>query len=95
MDKVFLRKLFYESIAVIIGLFISLYPAPMNLGQSAMWVLGLLAWAIINWMTNVIPDFVCIFVMCSGWVLLGIMSFPTAFGSFLAQQFGSSFLPWV
>lgn len=54
----------------------------MNLGQSAMWVLGLLAWAIINWMTNVIPDFVCIFVMCSGWVLLGIMSFPTAFGSF-------------
>lgn len=82
MDKIILRKLFYEAAAVVTGLFISLYPAPAGLGQPAMWVLGLLAWAIINWMTNIIPDFVCIFVMCSAWVLLGIMPFPTAFASF-------------
>ncbi len=44
--------------------------------------MGLLIWAIINWVTNVIPDFVCVFIMCCAWVLLGIVPFSTAFGSF-------------
>lgn len=76
------KKLLSEAAAVALGLAIGFCPAPEGLGQPAMWVLGLLAWAIVNWMTNAVPDFVCIFVMCSTWVLLGIMPFQSAFGSF-------------
>lgn len=76
------KKLLSEAAAVALGLAIGFCPAPEGLGQPAMWVLGLLSWAIVNWMTNAVPDFVCIFVMCSAWVLLGIMPFQSAFGSF-------------
>ncbi len=47
-----------------------------------MWTLGLLIWAIVNWVSNAIPDFVCIFIMCCTWVLMGIVPFTTAFNSF-------------
>ncbi len=76
------KKLLAEGTAIALGLAISLAPAPEGLGQSAMWVTGLLAWAIVNWMTNAVPDFVCIFVMCSAWTLLGIVPFNEAFASF-------------
>lgn len=76
------KKLLYEALAIAIGLAIAWLPPPEGLGQPAMWVLALLAWAIVNWMTNVVPDFVCVLVMCSAWVLLGIVPFPQAFGSF-------------
>lgn len=71
-----------EALAVAAGLSIACLPPPDGLGQPAMWVLGLLAWAIVNWMTNVVPDFVCVLVMCSAWVLLDILPFPAAFASF-------------
>ncbi len=63
-------------------LVIAFVPAPDGLQQNAMYIMGLLIWAIINWMTNVIPDFVCVFIMCCAWVLLDIVPFSTAFGSF-------------
>jgi len=76
------KKLIFEALAVAAGLVIAFLPAPSGLGQNAMWTMGLLVWAIINWVTNAIPDFVCVFIMCSTWVLLGIVPFETAFGSF-------------
>lgn len=76
------RKLLYEALAVAAGLVVCFVPAPEGLAQNAMWTMGLLVWAIINWVTGAIPDFVCIFIMCSAWVLLGIVPFETAFGSF-------------
>ena len=57
-----------------------------GLEQKAMWTMGLLIWTIINWMTNAIPDFVCIFIMCCTWVLLGIVPFTTAFRKFLRNH---------
>ena len=82
MTKATQKKLIAEAAAVAAGLCIALVPAPAGLQQNAMWTLGLLVWAIINWVTNAIPDFVCVFIMCSIWVLLGIVPFTTAFGSF-------------
>ena len=76
------KKLLCETFAVVVGLIIVLLPVPNGLEKEAMWTLALLAWAIINWMTNAIPDFVCIFIMCCSWVLLGIVPFSTAFESF-------------
>ena len=82
LDREAKKKWMAEGAAVLLGLAVGLCPAPDGLGQPAMWVLGLLAWAIVNWMTNAVPDFVCILVMCSAWVLLGIVPFPAAFASF-------------
>ena len=82
MTKETKKKLISEAVAIAVGLGIALIPAPGGLEQKAMWTMGLLIWAIINWMTNAIPDFVCIFIMCCTWVLLGIVPFTTAFGSF-------------
>lgn len=82
MTKATQRKLLWEAAAVGFGLLIALIPAPQGLEQNAMWTMGLLIWAIINWVTNAIPDFVCVFIMCCTWVLLGIVPFGTAFGSF-------------
>ncbi len=76
------KKIMFEVLAVLVGFAIALIPAPEGLQQNAMWTMGLLLWAIINWVTNAIPDFVCVFIMCSAWVLLEIVPFPTAFGSF-------------
>ena len=76
------KKIIFEVLAVLAGLAIAFIPAPEGLQQNAMWTMGLLIWAIINWVTNVIPDFVCVFIMCCAWVLLGIVPFSTAFGSF-------------
>lgn len=82
MESEVKKRWLAEAAAVAAGLAVGFFPAPEGLGQPAMWVLGLLAWGIINWMTNAVPDFVCIFVMCSAWVLLGITPFSSAFGSF-------------
>ena len=76
------KKLLWEGIAVALGLIIAFIPAPQGLEQNAMWTLGLLIWAIVNWVSNAIPDFVCIFIMCCTWVLMGIVPFTTAFNSF-------------
>ena len=76
------KKLLWEGIAVALGLIIAFIPAPQGLEQNAMWTLVLLIWAIVNWVSNAIPDFVCIFIMCCTWVLMGIVPFTTAFNSF-------------
>ena len=76
MTKETRKKLISEAAAIAVGLAIALIPAPGGLEQKAMWTMGLLIWAIINWMTNAIPDFVCIFIMCCTWVLYnGIRKF--------------------
>lgn len=67
MTKETKKKLISEAVAIAVGLGIALIPAPGGLEQKAMWTMGLLIWAIINWMTNAIPDFVCIFIMCCTW----------------------------
>ena len=55
------KKIIFETLAVVVGLAIAFIPAPEGLQQNAMWTMGLLLWAIINWVTNVIetiPNFV-------------------------------------
>lgn len=76
------KKLVFEAIAIATGLIVAFIPAPNGLEQNAMKVLGLLVWAIVNWVSKAIPDFAAIFIMCCGWVILGVVPFAAAFGSF-------------
>lgn len=76
------KGILYEILAVTAGLTAAMTPPPLGLGQSAMWVIGMMLWAIINWITRVIPDFAVLILMCCGWVVLRIMPFDAAFVSF-------------
>ncbi|MCL2162954.1 MAG: anion permease [Oscillospiraceae bacterium] len=76
------QKLIKELIAVIVGGAIMLIPPPVGLTVQAMITIGLLVWAIINWMLAPIPDFIVVIIMCCLWVILGIAPFTVAFGSF-------------
>lgn len=76
------KRILCEAFAVALCLCIALFPAPEGLEQNAMWVLGLLVWAIVNWVGKTIPDFAAILIMCCGWVVLKIVPFPVAFGAF-------------
>lgn len=60
----------------------ALIPAPDGLNQNAMFVIATLVWAIINWIAKPIPDFAAVLVMGCAWVILGVVPFAKAFGSF-------------
>jgi DASS family divalent anion:Na+ symporter len=46
-----------------------------------MWALGVMLWAITNWMFRPVPEYVVAILMCSMYILLKILSFPDAFGA--------------
>lgn len=79
------RNVIYELISVAVGLAIAMMTPPAGLTVQSMWVLGLLLWAIVNWMLKPMPDYITMILMCSAWVVLKIVPFSTAFG-----QIGSS-----
>ena len=76
------RKFLSELIAIVLGLIVAFTPPPSGLTPKAMWTLALLAWAVINWVLKIMPDFCVILIMCCAWVLLRIVPFTTAFGVF-------------
>ncbi len=79
------KKFYSEIAAIIIGVIIAFIPPPAGLTTLAMWTLGLLMWAIINWIFNPMPNFVVMLLMCCAWFLLGIVPFETAFGAFAGK----------
>lgn len=76
------NKLLYELLACAVGVAIAFIPAPEGLDKNAMYVIATLVWAIINWITRAIPDFAAVLLMSCAWVILGIVPFANAFGSF-------------
>lgn len=60
------KKVVHELIAVAIGLVIAFLPPPDELTAQSMWVLGLLLWAIVNWMLKPIPDYVAMILKEAG-----------------------------
>ncbi len=77
-----LKKLLFELLAVAAALAVGFIPAPEGLSQQAMWVIASLVWALINWIAKPIPDFVAVLLMSCSWVILKIVPFATAYGSF-------------
>ncbi len=76
------KKIVFELISVIIGLIIAFSTPPAGLTVQAMWVFGILMWAICNWILQPIPDYVASMLMCVLWAGTKAVPFKTAFGSF-------------
>ncbi|MDR3333187.1 MAG: anion permease [Synergistaceae bacterium] len=87
--KMWTRFFAFEALALAAGVAIGLAPPPDGLGVDAMRILGLLAWAIVNWVSRSAPDFAVALVMCCGWVALRVVPFNVAFASFAGTT------PWL
>ncbi len=76
------KKIVFEIISIVIGVFIAFSTPPAGLTVQSMWVFGILIWAIINWILQPIPDYVVSVLMCVIWAGSKAVPFKTAFGSF-------------
>lgn len=77
-----MKKMIWEAISVIAAVIIAFLPPPEGLGKNAMIVIGLLAWAIINWIAKTMPDFIVALIMCCMWVLFGIIPLESALAGY-------------
>ncbi len=79
------KKLFVvEATAVLAACLILLIPPPEGLSNDAMIVIALLAFSVVNWVANIVPDYVTALSMCCLWVVFKIVPFQTAFNAFCA-----------
>lgn len=77
-----MKKLLWEAVSIIAAVVVAFLPQPDGLERNAMVVLGLLLWAIINWIAKTMPDFIVALVMCCMWVLTGIIPLEQALTGF-------------
>lgn len=76
------KKFICEIIAIVVGLIIAFIPPPKGLTPQSMWTMGILIWAVLNWVFQSIPDYVVAIMMCTLWAALKVVPFTTAFGAF-------------
>lgn len=81
-DRTLIKKAVCEIVAVAVWLLIVLLPTPSGLTKGAMLTLGILVWAILNWVFNCMDDFIVAILMCVFWALFQTVPFPTAFSGF-------------
>jgi Di- and tricarboxylate transporters len=82
MKNTDVKKLIGAVAGILVALGIALIPPFGGLEQKSMIVLGTLAFAIIYWVIDVMPDFAVGLIMCSSWVVFKITSFDIAFSQF-------------
>lgn len=76
------KQIVGEVIAVLVAIIIAMMPPPEPLTVQGMWGLGILAWAVINWIFESFADYVVCLIMCSMLVGFKVVSFDIAFKAF-------------
>ncbi len=76
------KKFLSEILAVVLGVSAAFIPPPIGLTVHSMWVIGLMVWAIVNWMLRPIPEYAAALIMCCMWGVFGIMPFQDIFSEF-------------
>jgi DASS family divalent anion:Na+ symporter len=84
-DKSKQLKIFYAILGIVLGVIVALIPPPSGLTVKAMYGMGILVWAIVYWVFNVLPDYVTALMMCVLWVLFKVASFNLAFSQFSGE----------
>ncbi len=82
VSKGFMGKLFWEIVAIVVALIIIFITPPEGLTRESMIILGVLAWAVINWVIRLVDDYVVAIAMCTLWYALGAVPLPVAFNGF-------------
>lgn len=74
------------ALGLVCGTLVATGQPPVGLTVEAMWGLGIVLWAIINWMFNVLPEYVVALLMCSAWVIFEVAPFNIAFAQFSSSS---------
>lgn len=82
-----IRKGLAALAGIIIGAAVAAYPPIEGLDPSAMCALGILSWAIAWWVFDVIPEYAVSILMCTFFVVFGLVPTETAFSSFAGSTF--------
>lgn len=72
-------------IGIILGVAVALITPPKGLTPQAMCALGIIVWAVINWIFEVAEDYIIAIAMCTLWVLFKCVPFKVAFATFSAS----------
>lgn len=80
------RQAVGAGLGILLGLIIALQAPPAGLTVPAMKALGILAWAVVYWIFEVIPDYVVALLMCSAWVVFKVVPFNVAFATFAGES---------
>ena len=75
-------RYFKELVTVVIGIAIALLPPPAGLEAKAMIFLGILAWAVMNWVITPMPTYASGLIMLALFALFKLVPFPRAFGAY-------------
>ena len=78
------KKIVGEVLAIAVLALISLLPVPEGLTRNSLITLGVLAWAVVNWIFNCMDDFIVAILMCV----------PPPSTAFLVPPGGSSSALW-
>lgn len=76
------KKLIGTVFAAGCGLLIALQSPPDSLTPQSMRGLGIIAWAILNWIFAILPEYVVAMLMCSAWAVFKVVPFEIAFEQF-------------
>lgn len=76
------KRVVGEILAVAVGIVIALLPPPGELTVQAMWALGIMAWAVVNWIFDCFPDYVVCLFMLGLLVAVKVVEFKVAFSAF-------------
>jgi anion transporter len=76
------RKIAGGVLGVVCGILISIQSPPQDLSVEAMLGMGIIAWAIIYWIFDVLPEFVTALLMCCSWVIFKVVPFNVGFAQF-------------
>jgi len=69
-------------LAVIIGVYIAFLPPPQGLTVAAMRAAGIVLWAVLFWILEVIPEYITGLLMCALWAVVKAVPFDKAFANF-------------
>jgi anion transporter len=72
---------------VLLGAAFAVLPPPAGLSEGGMHMLGLLAWAVVFWAFDVLPDYVVGLGMIIGWIVFRIVPADVALSGFTAGPF--------
>lgn len=69
-------------LGIILGVSVALMTPPQGLNRQAMIAMGIVLWAVVWWITKVIPEYVTALMMCTLWAATKCVTFKIAFDSF-------------
>ena len=73
-------------LAIMIGLSIAFLPPPQGLTVAAMRASGILLWAVVFWILEIIPEYITGLIMCTLWAGTKAVPFDKAFANFSSSS---------